>query len=187
MFPGQREASHRGRVECGGAPEPAGGGQPPHAGGGGHVRRVSRGEPRDGGGGGGLLARSVQGAAVPRPGAGPRQECERRDGGLGRCRPAGAPPRPRQQTPAPHPAAGGRRSEEGARGREGAATGEFVKIAKRRPAMAGHIPLSQSYGIQSVRKKTYVDSESKGKAECVTNSHEHSKAIKFKKCCKFGQ
>ena len=41
MFPGQREASHRGRVECGGAPEPAGGGQPPHAGGGGHVRRVS--------------------------------------------------------------------------------------------------------------------------------------------------
>ena len=41
MFPGLREASHRGRVECGGAPEPAGGGQPPHAGGGGHVRRVS--------------------------------------------------------------------------------------------------------------------------------------------------
>ena len=181
MFPGLREASHRGRVECGGAPEPAGGGQPPHAGGGGHVRRVSRGEPRDGGGGGGQHALFVQGAAVPRPGAGPRQECERRDGGLGRCRPAGAPPRPRQQTPAPHPAAGGRRSEEGARGREGAATGEFVKIAKHRPAMAGHIP--QSCGIQSVRKETYVDSESKGKAECVTNSHEHSKAIKFKKCC----
>ena len=151
------------------------------------MRRVSRGEPRDGGGGGGLLARFVQGAAVPRPGAGPRQECERRDGGLGRCRPAGAPPRPRQQTPAPHPAAGGRRSEEGARGREGAATGEFVKIAKHRPAMAGHIPQSQSCGIQSVRKKIYVDSKSKGKAECVTNSHEHSKAIKFKKCCKFGQ